>query len=195
MTREELLNANLAKVPGIFNMLESANLEGGDLCTDLIPALQNPNPMDTHSTMFLDCLRTLATSKQREKWMPLVLQRKMIGTYIQTELGHGSNVQGLETLAVFDKSAKEFILSTPTLTSTKFWSGSTGVICTHGIVLASLISEGINYGVHPFLVHLRDFESHEPLKGIEVGDIGPKFGYNSMDNGYLTLHNVACQIL
>ena len=28
-------------------------------------------------------------------------------------------------------------------------------------------------------------ETHEPLPGVEVGDIGSKLGYNSIDNGYL----------
>ena len=32
--------------------------------------------------------------------------------------------------------------------------------------------------------------SHLPLKGIQVGDIGPKYGYNSKDNGFLSLDNV-----
>ena len=28
-------------------------------------------------------------------------------------------------------------------------------------------------------------ETFEPLEGVEVGDIGTKLGYNSVDNGYL----------
>ena len=36
-----------------------------------------------------------------------------------------------------------------------------------------------------FLVPIRDTNTHKPLTGIEVGDIGPKFGYDSKDNGYL----------
>ena len=32
---------------------------------------------------------------------------------------------------------------------------------------------------------MRDLETHEPLEGIEVGEIGTKLGYNSVDNGYL----------
>ena len=27
--------------------------------------------------------------------------------------------------------------------------------------------------------------THLPLQGITVGDIGPKFGYNGVDNGFL----------
>jgi len=32
-------------------------------------------------------------------------------------------------------------------------------------------------------------DNHDPLNGIEMGDIGPKFGYNSKDNGYLRFTN------
>lgn len=32
---------------------------------------------------------------------------------------------------------------------------------------------------------MRDIETHECLPGIEIGDIGVKLGYNSVDNGYL----------
>lgn len=31
----------------------------------------------------------------------------------------------------------------------------------------------------------------QPLPGVEVGDIGPKIGFHSKDNGYLILNNVA----
>jgi len=41
-----------------------------------------------------------------------------------TELGHGSNVRGIETIATFDKSTQEFILNSPTRTSMKFWIGN-----------------------------------------------------------------------
>lgn len=32
-------------------------------------------------------------------------------------------------------------------------------------------------------------KTHEPLEGVHVGDIGPKFGYNTMDNGFLLLNH------
>jgi acyl-CoA oxidase len=33
-------------------------------------------------------------------------------------------------------------------------------------------------------------ETHLPLKGIKVGDIGPKLGYNSKDNGWIMFDQV-----
>ena len=34
-------------------------------------------------------------------------------------------------------------------------------------------------------MQIRDEKTHQPLSGIVVGDIGPKYGYASMDNGYM----------
>ena len=40
------------------------------------------------------------------------------------------------------------------------------------------------------MVQIRDLDSHRPLPGIEVGDIGPKFGFNAKDNGYCIFKDV-----
>ena len=48
---------------------------------------------------------------------------------------------------------------------------------THAIVIARLIIKDKDYGIHQFIVPLRDLESHKPLLGITIGDTGPKFGY------------------
>lgn len=56
--------------------------------------------------------------------------------------------------------------------------------------MAQLIINGKPYGPHPFVCQIRDMKTHEPLDGIHVGDIGPKFGYNTMDNGFLLLNQV-----
>ena len=56
--------------------------------------------------------------------------------------------------------------------------------------MAQLIVKGKNHGPHPFLCQLRDLKTHQPLEGRFVGDIGPKLGYNTMDNGFLLLNHV-----
>lgn len=35
------------------------------------------------------------------------------------------------------------------------------------------------------MVQIRSLDTHLPLKGVKVGDLGTKFGYNSKDNGWL----------
>lgn len=54
---------------------------------------------------------------------------------------------------------------------------------------ARLISHGKDYGVNAFICRIREKDSHIPLKGIEVGDIGPKYGYFTKDNGYMSFSN------
>ena len=65
-----------------------------------------------------------------------------------------------------------------------------GRTANHAVVMAQLMIDGKSYGPHPFVVQIRDMKTHEPLENIHVGDIGPKFGYNTMDNGFLLLNNV-----
>ena len=108
----------------------------------------------------------------------------------QTELGHGSFVRGLETTATYDPTTQEFVLNTPTLTATKWWPGSLGRHATHCVLMAKLISLGKDHGLHAFYLPLRDTRTYELLPGRVIGDIGPKMGYESNDNGFLRLENV-----
>jgi len=81
-------------------------------------------------------------------------------------------------------------MNTPSVSATKWWQGDLGLTSTHSCVYAQTIIDGKNFGVQSFLVPIRDLNSHRPLPGVEVGDIGPKFGFNSKDNGYMILDNV-----
>jgi acyl-CoA oxidase len=56
--------------------------------------------------------------------------------------------------------------------------------------MAQLMINGKSYGPTPFCVQIRDLKTHEPLENIHIGDIGPKFGYNTMDNGFLLFNQV-----
>jgi acyl-CoA oxidase len=51
--------------------------------------------------------------------------------------------------------------------------------------MARLITDGKDLGPHPFCVQIRSLEDHTPLPGVTVGDIGPKFGFNTVDNGFI----------
>ncbi|KAF1319788.1 Peroxisomal acyl-coenzyme a oxidase, partial [Globisporangium splendens] len=156
----------------------------------LYRALGEPLGMDVHRSMFIPTLENQADEEQQKKWLPLAKNYKIFGAYAQTELGHGSNVQGIETTAHYDKAAQQFIINSPTLTSRKWWPGGLGKTANHAIVHARLFLDGADVGVQAFLVQLRSLENHEPLPGIECGDIGPKVGFQSVDNGYCAFHNV-----
>jgi len=69
--------------------------------------------------MFIPAIKGQGTEEQQKKWLPMAYRMQIIGCYAQTELGHGSNVQGLETTATFDPETDEFVINSPTLTSSK----------------------------------------------------------------------------
>jgi len=65
-----------------------------------------------------------------------------------------------------------------------------GLHANHAVLHAKLIIDGHNYGVVPFIVQIRDSDTHKHMPGINSGDMGPKFGFHGKDNGWLTLNNV-----
>ena len=134
---------------------------------------------------FLPSLELQASQEQKEKWISKCETLEYIGCYAQTELGHGSNVRGIEIEARYDHGKKEFIFHSPTVTATKWWIGGLGVAATHALIVARLIIDGSDYGPNAFFIQIRDLKTHEPLEGVIVGDIGPKMGLHANDNGFL----------
>jgi acyl-CoA oxidase len=154
------------------------------------------SPYFLHMEMFVTTIREQASEEQRAYWMPLIESWKIIGAYAQTELGHGSNVRGLELEARWDSRSKEFVLHSPTLTASKWWNGSLGRIANHAVVVAQLLlpkpgslGQYVSHGTHPFIVQVRDMNTHQPLDGVVIGDIGPKYGYITMDNAYMLFNH------
>lgn len=100
-------------------------------------------------------------------------------------------MRGLETTATFDKTRDEFVLHSPTQTSAKWWPGGLGTAATHSVVHARLIlPDGVDHGIHTFIVPVRDMKTHKALPGVVIGDIGPKMGWNTVDNGFLAFNQV-----
>jgi acyl-CoA oxidase len=174
---------------------------GGDMTKDpdfmlLLQAVADDLPTSLHWVMFVPNIRSLADDQQQAAWLPLCRDWQMIGCYAQTELGHGSNIRALETTATFVPSSDgtadgSWRIHSPTLTSAKFWPGTLGRTANHAMVIARLIDgSGVDRGIHNFLVPLRSMKDHSLLKGVTTGDIGPKIGYNLMDNGFATFDNV-----
>ncbi|XP_067353702.1 peroxisomal acyl-coenzyme A oxidase 1 isoform X1 [Channa argus] len=149
-----------------------------------------PEPLDLHLGMFLPTLLNQATPEQMDRFFMPAWNLEIIGTYAQTEMGHGTHLRGLETTATYDPATQEFVLNSPTVSSIKWWPGGLGKTSNHAIVLAQLYTQGNFHGLHAFIVPIRDTNTHIPLPGIVVGDIGPKFGFNEVDNGFLKLDNV-----
>jgi acyl-CoA oxidase len=79
-------------------------------------------PYTLTPTMFATTVREQGSDEQKAQWMPLIDTWKILGAYGQTELGHGSNVKGLECQAIWQPKTKDFIIHSPTLTASKVQS-------------------------------------------------------------------------
>ncbi|KAG0221570.1 fatty-acyl coenzyme A oxidase [Mortierella sp. GBA43] len=146
-----------------------------------------------HYGLFFGALRGSATSSQFSHWVATkgaLAMNGMVGCFAMTELGHGSNVAGLETTATFDEASDQFIIHTPSITATKWWIGGAAHTATHCVVFAQLIVRGKRYGVKSFVVQLRDTHTYTLMPGVNIGDIGKKMGRDGIDNGWIQFTNV-----
>lgn len=98
-----------------------------------------------HFTMFVPTLRSFGTDEQKAEWLTKAENCKILGSYVQTEVGHGTFVRGLETTAIYDPSTREFVLHSPAITaykvSTSFYV-DLKFISLHGIYAFYLIRSG-----------------------------------------------------
>ena len=152
---------------------------------ELIVASNVPIPGGVGLLMSSVLIKFLGNDKQIDKYYNGIMNSTLFCAYAQTEVGTGSDVQNLKTMAVFDPASQTFEFHTPSSDSIKWWPGELGLSCTHAVVFARLISNGKDYGVQPFILQLRHKKTHVPLDGVEIGDIGPKLGYAAKDNGFL----------
>ncbi|KAF9998566.1 Peroxisomal acyl-coenzyme A oxidase 1 [Entomortierella chlamydospora] len=160
---------------------------------DLLVAFQQTGDFSSqylHEALFIPTLRTQLSDEQQKIWLPKAENYEIFGCYAQTELAHGSNLRKLETTATFIPETDEFEIDTPTLNSMKWWPGALAQTSTHCAIYARLILHGKDYGVHPFLLQIRELGTHKEMPGIELGNLGPKIGFNTIDNGFMRVTKV-----
>eukprot|EP00743_Colponemidia_sp_Colp-15_P007156 GILK01007723.1.p1 GENE.GILK01007723.1~~GILK01007723.1.p1 ORF type:complete len:666 (-),score=84.72 GILK01007723.1:138-1973(-) len=189
LSRPEKFKRALQKINRLHVIRKQRNLTA-DQFNQLYIMTGEASPLFLHQSVFLPFLKSQCTPEQQQMWVPLAEDLRITGCYAQTELGHGSNVRGIETTATFISESDEIEIHSPTLTSTKWWVGGLGLFSTHAVVMARLIVHGKDLGMHPFFVQLRSLTDHQPLKGVTVGDIGPKMGFNTVDNGFARFDHV-----
>ncbi|KAF9408081.1 Peroxisomal acyl-coenzyme A oxidase 1 [Podila epigama] len=143
-----------------------------------------------HEALFIPTLKTQMSDEQIKIWLPKAKNYEIIGCYAQTELAHGSNLRKLETTATYIPETDEFEIDTPTITAMKWWPGGLARTSSHCVIYARLLLHGKDYGTHPFVLQIRLPGTHQPVPGVEIGDIGPKIGFNSIDNGFLRVRKV-----
>ena len=131
----------------------------------------------------------LGTEKHHKKYLPSIGRLELPGCFAMTETGHGSNVRDIETTATYDVVSNHFIINTPNNDARKDYIGNAAVHGQLATVFAQLITHGQSFGVHAFLVPIRD-ESGATMANVRIEDCGTKLGLNGVDNGRLYFNHV-----
>ncbi|KAF8928385.1 hypothetical protein EDD21DRAFT_446365 [Dissophora ornata] len=189
LSRERQYVRSLEKAAKLVEMQKKNKWSGEDMLIGMMMTGDSTSQI-LHEALFIPTLKTQLTDEQQKVWLPRAENYEIFGCYAQTELAHGSNLRKLETTATFIPGTDEFEIDTPTLNSMKWWPGALAQTSTHCAIYARLILHGKDYGVHPFLLQIRAAGTHAPMPGIELGNLGPKIGFNTIDNGFLRVHKV-----
>ncbi|XP_028062834.1 acyl-coenzyme A oxidase 3, peroxisomal-like [Camellia sinensis] len=142
-----------------------------------------------HFFLWGGAIQFFGTKHHHEKWLMDTENYVVKGCFAMTELGHGSNVRGIETVAAYDSSTGEFVIDTPCESAQKYWIGGAANHATHAIVFSQLNINGNNQGVHAFIAQIRD-ENGNICPNIRIADCGHKIGLNGVDNGRIWFDNV-----
>ncbi|CAH1988782.1 unnamed protein product [Acanthoscelides obtectus] len=138
--------------------------------------------------LFSSAIMNMGT-KRHMKFISDMEEGKIFGCYALTEIAHGSNVRNMRCTATYDKQKKVFVLNTPDFEAAKCWAGGLGQLATHAVIYAMLVIDGHNYGLHSFVVPVRNPKTLLPHPGVIVGDMGEKIGLNGIDNGFIQFEN------
>jgi acyl-CoA oxidase len=139
--------------------------------------------------LFAGSIQRLGTESHHRKYLTDAGSCQLMGCFAMTEIGHGSNVQALETTAIYDPDHEEFIIHSPSFSSGKAYIGNAANDARLATVFAQLEVNGEHHGVHAFLVPLRG-EDNRVLPGVTIEDDGYKMGLNGVDNGRIWFDHV-----
>jgi acyl-CoA oxidase len=139
--------------------------------------------------LFAGSIQRLGTEYHHQKYLPDATSTALMGCFAMTEIGHGSNVQSLETTAVYQRENDYFVLHSPTYSAGKNYIGNAAEDGQLAVVFAQLEVNGQKHGVHAFLVPIRDGDGR-PLPGVTIEDNGLKMGLNGVDNGQIWFDHV-----
>ncbi len=143
--------------------------------------------------LFGGAVENLGTDRHHEAYVRRIIDLDLLGCFAMTETGHGSDVQALETTAVYDPETEEFVVNSPTPTSRKDYLGGAAESARMAAVFAQLIThengEPIEHGVHCLMVPIRDDDGND-LPGVTTSDCDYKGGLPGVDNGRIMFDHV-----
>lgn len=145
--------------------------------------------MSVHYGLFGATVGLMGDEQQAKEWLPKIERCEMLGCFALTELGHGSNARGIQTIAEYDVKSQQFVIHTPCEEAQKYWIGGASITARWTTAFAQLYVNGVCHGIHPFLVRIRN-ENGTLARGVFLADCGHKCGMNGVDNGRIWFDHV-----
>jgi len=145
--------------------------------------------MTVQFNLFGGTVLKLGTERHHKELLEGIDNLYDIGCFGLTELGYGNNAVEMETTAIYDAEAQEFIVNTPNPLAQKYWITNGAVHAKHIVVMAQLYVKGKNEGIHAVLVRIRDNDLNI-MPGVTVEDMGYRMGLNGVDNAKLSFDQV-----
>lgn len=145
--------------------------------------------LGVHYFLWGGAIQFFGTKRHHDKWLRETENYVIKGCFAMTELGHGSNVRGIETVTTYDSKTGEFVINSPCESAQKYWIGGAANHATHTIVFSQLNINGKSEGVHAFIAQIRDTDGNI-CPNVRVADCGHKIGLNGVDNGRIWFDNV-----
>ena len=139
--------------------------------------------------LFGGAITNLGTDWHHEAFLPGAIDVSLPGCFAMTEIGHGSDVQSIETTITYLSDSDEFEVDSPTPRATKAYIGNAARDGRMAVVFGQLFVDGEHHGVHAILVPIRS-EDGAPLPGVVCGDHGHKGGLLGIDNGTIAFDHV-----
>ena len=139
--------------------------------------------------IWLGSVLLLGTEKHHRKYLADIGSFALPGCFAMTEIGHGSNVRDLETVARYKPASGEFVIHSPSFAAGKNYIGNGACHGRAATVFAQLETGGTWRGVHAFVVPIRDVAG-QLLPGVRMEDNGLKMGENGVDNARLWFDHV-----
>ncbi|CAF1923961.1 hypothetical protein Bca4012_069877 [Brassica carinata] len=145
--------------------------------------------LGVHFLLWGNAIKFFGTKRHHEKWLKHTEDYLVKGCFAMTELGHGSNVKGIETVTTYDPRTEEFVINTPCESAQKYWIGEAAIHANHAIVISQLEINETNQGIHVFIAQIRDQDGNI-CPNIRIADCGHKIGLNGVDNGRIWFDNL-----
>ena len=139
--------------------------------------------------LFGGAIENLGTERHHEAYVRPLITLDLLGCFAMTETGHGSDVQEIETTATYDPGTEEFVVHSPTPSSSKDYIGGAAESATVAAVFAQLITRGENHGVHCIVVPIRNGNGDD-MPCVRTWDCDYKGGLPGVDNGRIMFNQV-----